>query len=60
MSSPAAWTAWAIWNHPWISLGAALALLALAFLAVRALWRAVGRTLGSLFRPPARGAPPGS
>ena len=38
---------WAVWSHPWISLAAALALLALLFLLVRALWRAVRRMLTS-------------
>ena len=47
--------AWAIWSHPWLSLAAALALLALLFLAVRALWRAIGRALGALLRPPSPG-----
>jgi hypothetical protein len=41
---------WAVWSHPWLSLAAALALLALLFLAVRALWRAVGRAVRGLFR----------
>jgi hypothetical protein len=33
--------AWAVWHHPWIALAAALALLALLFLLMRALWRLV-------------------
>ena len=41
---------WAVWSHPWLSLAAALTLLALLFLAVRALWRAVGRAVRGLFR----------
>lgn len=41
---------WAVWNHPWISLAAALALLIALFVAVRALWRAAGRALAGLFR----------
>lgn len=41
----------AIWSHPWLALGAALALLLLLFLAVRALWRAVGRAVRGLFAP---------
>jgi hypothetical protein len=40
--------AWAIWAHPWIALAAALLLLCAAFLAARALWRAVRRAAGWL------------
>ncbi len=39
--------AWAVWHHPWIALGAALALLAALFVTVRALWRLVRRGLRS-------------
>ncbi len=39
--------AWAVWHHPWIALGAALALLAALFVAVRALWRLVRRGVRS-------------
>ncbi len=39
--------AWAVWHHPWIALGAALALLAGLFVTVRALWRLVRRGLRS-------------
>ena len=39
--------AWAVWHHPWIALGAALALLAGLFVAVRALWRLVRRGVRS-------------
>jgi hypothetical protein len=46
---------WAIWSHPWISLAAALALLGLLFLVVRALWRAVGRALRAVYTNPSRG-----
>jgi hypothetical protein len=41
--------AWAIWNHPWISLAAAVALLAAMLVALRALARAVGRVLRSFW-----------
>ncbi len=37
--------AWAVWNHPWIALAGALALLVLLFLAMRALWRLVRQGL---------------
>lgn len=39
---------WAVWSHPWIALAAALALLAALALAVRALWRAMGRAFRGL------------
>jgi hypothetical protein len=35
---------------PWIALAAAIAILVALFLAIRALWRAVGRAMASLFR----------
>lgn len=38
--------AWAVWQHPWIALASALALLVALFLAVRALWRLVGQAFG--------------
>jgi hypothetical protein len=44
--------AWTIWEHPWLSLAAALAILIAVFLLVRALWRTVGRAIASLFSPP--------
>ena len=44
--------AWTIWEHPWLSLAAALAILIALFLLVRALWRTVGRAIASLFSPP--------
>ena len=34
-----AFFAWAIWNHPWVALAIALALLLAAFLVARAIWR---------------------
>ncbi len=37
--------AWAVWNHPWVALAAALALLVALFLVMRALWRLVGRAV---------------
>jgi Domain of unknown function (DUF4126) len=40
---------WAIWSHPWISLAAAIALLAGMLVAVRALARAIGRTFRTLW-----------
>jgi hypothetical protein len=39
---------YAVWGHPWISLAAALALLVALVLAVRALWRAMGRAFRGL------------
>ncbi|MFO0580820.1 MAG: DUF4126 domain-containing protein [Anaeromyxobacter sp.] len=42
---------WAVFTHPWIALAAALLLLLVLFLAVRALWRLVGRSLRRLFLP---------
>lgn len=41
---------WAIWNHPWLSLAAAIALLVATLFAMRALARIIGRTFRSLFR----------
>lgn len=38
--------AWAVWQHPWIALAGALALLVGLFFVVRALWRLVGKALG--------------
>lgn len=43
---------WAVWHHPWLALGAALALLVGLFLAMRALWRLVRRKLGALVGVP--------
>jgi Domain of unknown function (DUF4126) len=40
---------WAIWHHPWLSLAAALALLALTVLAVRTVWRAIARAVRSFW-----------
>jgi uncharacterized protein DUF4126 len=40
---------WAIWNHPWISLAGAIALLAGMLVAVRALARAIGRMFRTLW-----------
>jgi uncharacterized protein DUF4126 len=40
---------WAIWNHPWISLTSAIALLAGTLVAVRALARAIGRMFRTLW-----------
>jgi uncharacterized protein DUF4126 len=37
--------AWAVWNHPWLALAAALALLVVLFLVMRALWRLMGRAV---------------
>lgn len=37
--------AWAVWNHPFIALAAAVALLVALFLVMRALWRMAGRAL---------------
>jgi hypothetical protein len=45
--------AWAVWHHPWLSLMAALALLVVLFVAVRALWRAVRRAWSGALRGPA-------
>lgn len=41
--------AWAVWHHPWLALGAALALLVALFFVVRALWRAVRALLTGPF-----------
>ncbi len=35
--------AWALWHHPWIALGVAIVLLAVAFLVARAVWGLVRR-----------------
>lgn len=43
--------AWAAWQYPWLALGGALLLLALLFLAVRSLWRAVAGALRKLVAP---------
>jgi pimeloyl-ACP methyl ester carboxylesterase len=43
----------AVWRYPWISLALALLLLVSLFWVVRALWRLVRRTVGSLLMPPA-------
>lgn len=43
--------AYAVWNHPYITLTIALALLVLLILAVRSIWRAARRALRSAFRP---------
>jgi hypothetical protein len=40
---------WAVWNHPWIALGTALALLVGLTLAMRALWRGIRRTFAGPF-----------
>jgi len=40
--------AYAVWQHPYISLAVALALLAVMILAVRLLWRTLRRALGAL------------
>ncbi|MBK9517755.1 MAG: DUF4126 domain-containing protein [Anaeromyxobacter sp.] len=40
--------AWAVWEHPWLSLAVALGTLVALFLLVRALWRVVGRVFSSL------------
>ncbi|HET7826724.1 MAG TPA: DUF4126 domain-containing protein [Anaeromyxobacter sp.] len=45
--------AWAIWNHPWLSLAAALALLTLTVLLVRTVWRGIARAVRSLWGRPA-------
>jgi len=42
---------WAVWSHPWLALGGALVLLVLLFLAVRALWRTIGKAVRALFAP---------
>jgi hypothetical protein len=39
--------AWAVWNHPWLALAAALALLVAMFFVMRALWRLVRRAVRS-------------
>ena len=44
---------WLVWEHPFVALAAAFAILAALFLLIRALWRAVGRAMASLFRPSA-------
>ncbi len=41
----------AVWSHPWIALCGALALLALVFVVMRALWRAVRRAWSGLLGP---------
>lgn len=41
--------AYAVWHHPYIALAAAIALLVVLALLVRAVWRAIARTMGSLF-----------
>lgn len=41
--------AWAIWNHPWLSLAAALVLLTLTVLLVRTVWRAIARAVRSFW-----------
>lgn len=38
-----------MWDHPWIALSVAIAIMVGLFLAVRALWRAAGRVISSLF-----------
>ncbi|MDF2771257.1 MAG: hypothetical protein K0S86_751 [Geminicoccaceae bacterium] len=43
--------AYAIWNHPYITLTIALALLVLLILAVRSIWRTARRALRSTFGP---------
>ena len=43
--------AYAIWNHPYITLTIAIALLVLMMLAVRRIWRAARRCLRSFFKP---------
>ena len=43
--------AYAIWNHPYITLTIAIALLVLMMLAVRRIWRAARRSLRTLFTP---------
>ena len=43
--------AYAIWNHPYITLTIALALLVLLILAVRSVWRTARRALRSTFGP---------
>lgn len=44
--------AYALWNHPYITLTLALLLLVVLFLAVRVLWRTVRRVLAHPFRRP--------
>ena len=53
--------AYAIWNHPFITLAAAIALLVVLMLAVRMVWRAFSRTLSTFVRPGRRhqAGPPG-
>ena len=43
--------AYAIWNHPYITLTIAIALLVLMMFLVRSIWRAARRSLRSLFTP---------
>lgn len=47
---------WAVWDHPWIALAVAIALLAMLYLLVRALWRTVKRAISSLFSSQSGGA----
>jgi hypothetical protein len=46
----------AVWHHPWIALAAALSLLAVLFLVMRALWRFVRKKLGSFVGDGSSGA----
>ena len=41
--------AYAVWNHPYITLTIAIAVLVLLMLAVRSIWRAARRSLRSIF-----------
>ncbi len=40
--------AYAVWQHPWIALGAAMAVLVLLVLLVRVLWRSIRRVTSTL------------
>lgn len=41
---------YAVWHHPYLALGVALALLVVLMLVVRAVWRAIRRMFGALLR----------
>ena len=49
--------AYAVWNHPYITLGIALAVLVLLMLLVRSLWRAAKRALRGFRDSPGTPAP---
>jgi heme exporter protein D len=49
--------AYGVWNHPYITLTVAIALLVLLILAVRSIWRSARRALRSVFRSKDHPAP---